>query len=231
VQRPGSRVQGPAFNVRELNVREFNVPEFNAQGAIHLPKWLDAAMQRDIATRCLALGAASPGFYTPIVRGGRPMSVRMLCLGRHWNAREYRYEPARSDVDGQPPPPIPADFADLARRAAREAGFDVAPDICIVNWYDANSRMGLHQDKDESPASLERGAPVVSLSIGDTAKFLFGGLRRRDPVETILLGSGDAFVFGGPARLRYHGVSRILPGTAPPGLAFDGRLNLTFRQF
>jgi len=184
-----------------------------------------------MATRCLALGAAEAGFYTPIVRGGRPMSVRMLCLGRHWNAREYRYEPVRSDVDRLPVPPIPAELGVLAARAARETGFEFAADICIVNWYGAGSRMGLHQDKDESAASLERGAPVVSFSIGDTARFLFGGLRRRDPVDAILLESGDAFVFGGPARLRFHGVSRILPGTAPDGLPFEGRLNLTFRQF
>jgi len=99
-----------------------------------------------------------------------------------------------------------------------------------VNWYTAGSKMGLHQDKDEI-VSLHTGAPVVSISIGDTAKFLFGGLKRRDPVETMLLESGDAFVFGGPARLRYHGVSRILTGTAPPGLSFEGRLNLTIRQY
>ncbi len=159
------------------------------------------------------------------------MSVQMLCLGRHWNAREYRYESVRSDVDGRPVPPLPVELANLAREIARAAGFAMAPDICIVNWYRSASRMGLHQDKDESPASLESGAPVVSISIGDTAKFLFGGVRRRDPVETILLQSGDAFVFGGPARLRYHGVSRILPGTAPSGLPFAGRLNLTFRQY
>ena len=72
---------------------------------------------------------------------------------------------------------------------------------------------------------------MVSISIGDTARFLFGGLRRRDPVEPILLESGDAFVFGGPARLRYHGVSRIMPGTAPPALRVEGRFNLTFRQY
>jgi alkylated DNA repair protein (DNA oxidative demethylase) len=100
-----------------------------------------------------------------------------------------------------------------------------------VNWYITTSKMGLHQDKDESPESIARGAPVVSLSIGDAARFLFGGLRRRDPIETLRLESGDAFVFGGPARLRYHGVSRIEPGTAPPGLPFEGRLNLTFRQW
>ena len=91
--------------------------------------------------------------------------------------------------------------------------------------------MGLHQDKDESAASLEAGAPVVSLSVGDTARFLFGGMRRRDPIENIFLESGDAFVFGGVARLRYHGVSRIVPGTAPAALGIAGRFNLTFRLY
>jgi alkylated DNA repair protein (DNA oxidative demethylase) len=91
--------------------------------------------------------------------------------------------------------------------------------------------MGLHQDKDESPPTIASGAPVVSISLGDTGRFLFGGRRRKDPVATILLKSGDGFVFGGAARLCYHGVARILAGTAPVGLGFEGRLNLTFRQF
>jgi hypothetical protein len=91
--------------------------------------------------------------------------------------------------------------------------------------------MGLHQDKDESERSIAAGLPVVSVSVGDTARFLFGGLRRKDPVESRLLASGDAFVFGGPARLRYHGVSRIIPATAPPELELAGRFNLTFRQY
>ena len=89
-------------------------------------------------------------------------------------------------------------------------------DVGILNYYDAEGRMGLHQDKDESPASLAADLPVVSISIGDTARFLFGGLTGRQPIEPILLESGDAFVFGREARLRYHGVSRIIPGTAPP---------------
>jgi len=200
-------------------------------GAIYLKHYLSSDEQIHLAARCLELGEAAVGFYTPIVRGRYPMSVRMLCLGRHWNATSYSYEDIRSDVDGQPVPALPADFESLARRTALDAGFPVRPDICIVNWYRAGSRMGLHQDKDESDASLESGAPVVSFSLGDTAKFLFGGLRRREPVETVQLESGDAFVFGGPARLRYHGVARILPNTAPVGLGFEGRLNLTFRQF
>jgi len=91
--------------------------------------------------------------------------------------------------------------------------------------------MGLHQDKDEGARSIAAGVPVVSVSLGDTARFLFGGTRRRDPVEALPLESGDGFVFGGPARLRYHGVSRILPGTAPSDLGISGRFNLTFRQY
>ena len=118
----------------------------------------------------------------------------------------------------------------LARDIAAEAGMTIAPDLCILNYYDADGRMGLHQDKDEGPESIAAGIPVVSVSIGDTARFLFGGLKRRDPVDAIALESGDAFVFGGPARLRYHGVSRIAPGTAPPELELSGRFNLTFRQ-
>lgn len=104
-------------------------------------------------------------------------------------------------------------------------------DLCILNYYDEEGRMGVHQDKDESPESIAAGLPVVSVSLGDAARFLFGGVRRRDPVEAFRLESGDAFVFGGPARLRYHGVSRIIPATAPPELHVSGRFNLTLRQY
>jgi DNA alkylation damage repair protein AlkB len=207
------------------------VPHVIAPGAVHLPHYLSFTEQCSVAARCLELGSREAGFYTPIVRGGHPMSVRMLCLGRHWNARTYSYEDCRSDVDGLPVPALPDDLAALATRIAGDAGFAVTPDLCIVNWYSESSRMGLHQDKDEGQESLTQGLPVISVSIGDTARFLFGGLRRRDPIEQIPLESGDAFVFGGPARLRYHGVSRVLPGTAPAGLPFKGRLNLTLRKF
>jgi DNA oxidative demethylase len=159
------------------------------------------------------------------------MHVRMLCLGRHWNGEKYAYEPTRSDYDDRPVPPLPARFIDLAREIARAAGMSIDADLCILNHYEADGRMGLHQDKDESAASIASGAPVVSVSVGATARFLFGGLKRRDPVEPILLESGDAFVFGGPARLRFHGVSRILPATAPAELKMAGRFNLTFRQY
>jgi alkylated DNA repair protein (DNA oxidative demethylase) len=202
-----------------------------APGAFHFSRYLDLVDQRALVDRCRALVDGAVPAYVPVVRGGGTMHVRMLCLGRHWNGKTYTYEMHRSDHDGLPAPPLPEDLARLARAIATAAGMTFAPDLCILNYYDADGRMGLHQDKDESGASLAAGLPVVSISVGDTARFLFGGLRRKDPVESRLLESGDAFVFGGPARLRFHGVSRIVAATAPPELELAGRFNLTFRQY
>ena len=202
-----------------------------AAGAYHFPGWLDIEAQVALLERCRALMDGPVPGYVPIVRGGGKMHVRMLCLGRHWNGRTYIYETTRSDFDGLPVPPVPDELRTMAGAAAAAVGMSLEADVCIVNHYEREGRMGLHQDKDERPESLAAGLPVVSISIGDTAQFLFGGTRRRDPVDTIPLRSGDAFVFGGPARLRYHGVSRILPGTAPAALGLEGRFNLTFRQY
>jgi len=200
-------------------------------GAVWLRSWLDLETQARLVESCRAMLDAPGGGYIPTVRGGGKMHVRMMCLGRHWNPLTYSYEATRADHDNLPVPLVPDEWVAQASAAAREAGFTVTPDICLINFYGADGRMGLHQDKDESPASLEAGLPVVSISLGDTARFLFGGLSRRAPIETILLESGDAFVFGGPARRCYHGVSRIIPGTAPSPLAINGRFNLTFRRF
>jgi alkylated DNA repair protein (DNA oxidative demethylase) len=202
-----------------------------AAGAFHLKRHLSPARQRALVDACRTLVDGDVPGYVPVVRGGGKMHVRMLCLGRHWNGMTYRYEEARSDYDQLRVPPLPTEFRDLARDIATSAGMMLDADLCILNYYESGGRMGLHQDKDESPRSLAAGVPVVSISLGDTARFLFGGLRRRDPVEALLLESGDAFVFGGPARLRYHGVSRILPASAPPELGLIGRYNLTFRQY
>lgn len=202
-----------------------------APGAFHLRGHLSLGAQRTLVAQCRALVDGPIPAYVPVVRGGGRMHVRMLCLGRHWNGKAYRYEPTRSDFDDLPAPPLPDDWKALARDIARAAGMTLDADLCILNYYGADGRMGTHQDKDESERSLAAGVPVVSISLGDTAQFLFGGTRRRDPVEKLPLESGDAFVFGGPARLRYHGVSRILPGTAPKELELTGRFNLTFRQY
>jgi DNA oxidative demethylase len=202
-----------------------------APGAHHLRHYLTIDRQRALVDTCRALVDGDAPAYVPTVRGGGKMHVRMLCLGRHWNGKTYTYEATRTDFDDKPAPPLPATFRALAEEIASTVGQPFAPDLCILNYYDADGRMGLHQDKDESEPSITRGLPVVSISLGDTARFLFGGVRRREPVEAIQLESGDAFVFGGPARLRYHGVSRIVPGSAPVELALAGRFNLTFRQY
>ena len=196
-----------------------------------MPRYLPLENQRALVAECRALVDGPVPAYVPTVRGGGKMHVRMLCLGRHWNGKTYAYEPTRADFDNLPAPALPESFRAVARAIARAAGMPFDPDLCILNVYDGDGRMGLHQDKDEGERSLAAGLPVVSVSLGDTARFLFGGLKRKDAVESRLLESGDAFVFGGPARLRYHGVSRILPGTAPRDLNLEGRFNLTFRQY
>jgi alkylated DNA repair protein (DNA oxidative demethylase) len=200
-------------------------------GAFHLRHYLTVGRQREVVDCCRTLVDADVPAYVPVVRGGGKMHVRMLCLGRHWNGKTYQYETTRTDFDGLPVPPLPDELRRLAHDIATSVGLPLAADLCILNYYDRDGRMGLHQDKDEGAASLAAGVPVVSVSLGDTARFLFGGIKRRDPVEPYLLESGDAFVFGGPARLRYHGVSRIVPDTAPPELGMTGRFNLTFRQY
>jgi len=202
-----------------------------APGAHHFSGFLSLGRQVALVGHCRALVDGAVPAYVPVVRGGGKMHVRMLCLGRHWNGKTYQYEPTRTDFDGLPAPPLPGEFRALAREIAASAGMVLDADLCILNYYDAEGRMGVHQDKDESERSLAAGVPVVSVSLGDTARFLFGGARRRDPVQALRLESGDAFVFGGPARLRYHGVSRIVPDTAPPALGLAGRFNLTFRQY
>ena len=143
-------------------------------GAFHFARYLSVADQIALVDQCRSLADGDVPAYVPVVRGGGKMHVRMLCLGRHWNGKTYCYEPNRSDFDNLPAPPLPGNLAQLASDIARSAGMDVTPDLCILNYYDAEGRMGLHQDKDESAASIAAGLPVVSVSLGDTARFLFG---------------------------------------------------------
>ena len=198
--------------------------------AVHLPGYLSLDDQRALAERCQTIGTGPAGWYVPTVRGGGRMRVRMVCLGRHWNPRTYRYEATRRDHDGRPAPALPADLAALAAQLAETAGMRLSPDVCILNCYGPDGKMGLHQDKDERPETLDAGVPIVSISLGDTARFIMGGVTRREPKSMVPLVSGDGFVFGGRSRMRYHGVAAVLPGTGPPELGLDGRLNLTFRQ-
>ncbi len=161
------------------------------------------------------------------VRGGRRMSVAMTnCGALGWVSDEsgYRYSPV-DPLSKTPWPEMPPEFRDLATRAAAEAGFpDFAPDACLINRYAPGAQMGLHQDRDES----DFAAPIVSVSLGLPAVFLFGGMRRSERPRRIALESGDVVVFGGPARLAYHGIAKLAAGAHP--LAGAYRLNLTFRK-
>jgi alkylated DNA repair protein (DNA oxidative demethylase) len=201
-----------------------------AAGLVLFERRLSLEHQRELWAMCEALAHGRVPMYTPTVRGGKKMSVGMLCLGKHWNGMTYRYEECRSDYDGLAVPPIPAAFVEIARSAAADAGFEMQPDLCIMNYYTTDAKMGVHQDKDEGKDSIAAGVPIVSVSLGDAARFVIGGLSRRDPTSPLMLHSGDVVVMGGPSRLRYHGVTRILPGTAPEGTG-PGRFNLTFRQY
>src|SRR5436190_24356744 len=118
-----------------------------AAGAFHLKRHLSPAQQRAMVDRCRALTDGAVPAYVPVVRGGGRMHVRMLCLGRHWNGKTYSYESHRTDFDQQPAPPLPDAFAQLAREIAAASGMTLAADLCILNYYDADGRMGLHQDK------------------------------------------------------------------------------------
>jgi DNA oxidative demethylase len=201
-----------------------------ADGLVLFQSRLSPDEQREVWALCESLAHGPVPMYRPTVRGGRKMSVGMLCLGRHWNGLTYKYEERRSDFDGLAVPPVPPRFAGIARAAAADAGFAMEPDLCIMNRYTADSKMGVHQDKDERAETIAAGIPIVSVSLGDDARFVIGGLARRDPTSAVMLKSGDVLVIGGPSRLRFHGVTRIVPGTAPVGTG-PGRFNLTFRQW
>jgi len=201
-----------------------------ADGLILFQSRLSSDEQRELWAVCRALADGPVPMYTPTVRGGKKMSVGMLCLGKHWNGLTYKYEDRRSDFDGLAAPALPSELAALAATAAADAGFEMRPDLCIMNYYTADAKMGVHQDKDERPETIAAGIPIVSVSLGDAARFVVGGLTRKDPINPMILRSGDVLVMGGPSRLRYHGVTRIQPGTAPEGTG-PGRFNLTFRQW
>ncbi|MFI1287649.1 alpha-ketoglutarate-dependent dioxygenase AlkB family protein [Streptomyces sp. NPDC020792] len=199
-----------------------------APGAVHLPDWLDPARQRALLAACREWARPPAGLRTVRTPGGGTMTARQVCLGRHWFP--YGYADTAVDGDGAPVKPFPAWLDELARGAVTDAlgprAAGPAPyDIALINFYDAEAHMGMHRDSDE-----RSGAPVVSLSLGDTCVFRFGntGTRTR-PWTDVELRSGDLFVFGGPSRLAYHGVPRVHPGTAPTELGLSGRLNLTLR--
>lgn len=183
--------------------------------------WLDGAAQAEIIAALRPVLKAAPLFSPDTPRGGK-MSVRMSAAGRFgWvsDRRGYRYEPRHPSGVAWPPIPDPV----LAVWDAL-AGSDRPPECCLINYYGADAKMGLHQDRDEADFSY----PVLSISLGDDALFRIGNTTRGGATESIWLGSGDVVVMGGPARLTYHGVDRIRFGSSRL-LPRGGRINLTLR--
>ena len=195
------------------------------EGAVLLRAFASAEAS-DLVREIARIAETAP-FRHLVVPGGHTMSVAMTNCGRvGWvsDRSGYRYDPVDPDT-GLPWPPMPPIFLDLAARTAAEAGFpNYDPDACLINRYAAGAKLGLHQDRDEKdPVS-----PIVSVSLGIPAVFLWGGKKRSDPVRRMRLESGDVAVWGGPARFIYHGVAPVKASEHP--LTGPTRLNLTFRK-
>ncbi len=200
-----------------------------APGAVHLPDWLDHAQQRRLVQAFRDWSAGPVPIRAASLPRGHQMSVKTVCLGWHW--QPYTYTRTADDANGQHVLPLPDWLIAIGRSALAQA-YDSAsadswhPDTALINFYDDNARLGLHQDKDEIV-----NQPVVSLSVGDTCQFRFGNTTHRGkPYHDLDLASGDAFVFGREARFAYHGAPKTYPATANPaaGLA-HGRINITMR--
>jgi len=177
--------------------------------------------------RAVAAVAAAAPFRHMKTPGGFTMSVAMTNCGRYgWVSSESGYRYAEHDPEsGAPWPAIPAPMLDLARSAAEAAGFErFEPDACLVNRYEPGARLTLHQDKNER----DFRQPIVSVSLGVPAVFLFGGLKRKDRPLRLDLVHGDVVVWGGPSRLRYHGVAPLKVAQHP--FAGAARINLTLRR-
>jgi DNA oxidative demethylase len=196
----------------------------NAGGLRLFPSYFDRPRQEAVVAAIREVVARAPLYAPRMPKSGAPMSVKMTnCGPLGWMTDEggYRYQPAHPQT-GAPWPPIPdillAAWQDLAR-------YPHAPEACLINYYGPAAKMGLHQDRDED----DFAAPVLSLSVGDTCLFRIGGTKRSDATRSLRLASGDALVLGGDARLAFHGVDRIMPGTSTL-LPEGGRINLTLRR-
>lgn len=196
-----------------------------APGLRYFPDHFDRPAQEALVAAIRQVVADAPLFVPRMPKTGKPMSVRMTnCGSLGWvtdKERGYRYQPTHPET-GRPWPAIPEALLSLWNDVS---GFDKPPEACLVNFYDPDAKMGLHQDRDET----EFAAPVVSVSLGDQCLFRVGGVSRNDPTRSFRLSSGDVFVFGGENRLIFHGVDRIYPGTSTL-LKNPGRINLTLRR-
>ena len=200
-----------------------NKKRLNA-GCFLFPQFFGAAAQQLILEEIRAVIEEAPFFTPRMPRTGKPFSVAMTnCGPLGWVSDKdggYRYESVHPET-GRAWPPIPSPLHDAW---ARLTGFAQPPQACLVNYYSRGAKLGLHRDEDEKDFS----APIMSVSLGDSAIFKLGGLKRRDPVESIELHTGDVLIMGDESRLRYHGISRVLAGTSSL-LDEGGRINLTLR--
>jgi alkylated DNA repair protein (DNA oxidative demethylase) len=196
-----------------------------AEGAVLL-RGFARPVEAELIAALRAIEAQAP-FRRMFTPGGHQMSVAMTnCGGYGWvtDRSGYRYDGIDPDF-AKPWPAMPSVFCELARTAATEAGFgDFSPDACLINRYEPGAKMSLHQDKDEQ----DFGAPIVSVSLGLPAVFLFGGSRRSDKPRRYRLTHGDVVVWGGPSRLFFHGVAPLADGEHP--MLGRQRINLTFRK-
>jgi DNA oxidative demethylase len=196
-----------------------------AEGAVLLRRFV-ADSAEPLVQMVWRIANISP-FRHMVTPGGHRMSVAMTNCGRAgWTTDSHGYRYTTIDPEtGRPWPPMPPAFQRLAESAAERAGFaDFKPDSCLINRYEPGTKLSLHQDRNEK--SYE--SPIVSVSLGLPAKFLFGGLRRSERPRRLRLESGDVVVWGGPSRLAFHGVDTLADGDHP--LTGKYRLNLTFRK-
>lgn len=195
-----------------------------APGLRYFPNYLDRDAQTQLLATIREVLADAPLFTPTMPRSGTPFSVQMSnCGPLGWvsDRTGYRYAPTHPvTLRAWPPMPQP-----ILEAWTALADYPDPPEACLINYYDGAAKMGLHQDRDEESFV----APVVSLSLGDTCVFRFGGTERRGPTKSLKLESGDALVLGGAARLAFHGVDRILAGSSTL-LAEGGRFNLTLRR-
>ncbi len=197
------------------------------EGVRLLRRHLDESQQRALLDDIVAIVRRAPLFTPRMPKTGRPFSVRMTNAGPlGWvSDREggYRYEPTHPET-GEPWPPMPPLLLDLWEELT---GYPAPPEAALVNFYAPGAKMGLHVDNDEAALA----APVLSISLGCSARFRLGGLQRRAPTISFDLHAGDVLILEGPSRLRYHGIDRIHPGTgALPAEIGEGRINITLRR-
>lgn len=195
------------------------------QGTRHLPGYLNHAQQEALLSDIRLVVSQAPLFVPTMPRTGKPMSVKMTnCGPLGWvtdRKHGYRYQKTHP-ITGRPWPPIAQRLLEIWDEVS---GYPHPPEACLVNFYENDSKMGLHQDRDES----DFAAPVVSISLGDACLFRLGGITRSTKTTSFRLQSGDVFVLGGEGRLAYHGVDRIYSHTSDL-LRNGGRLNLTLRR-